>query len=353
MAKESQTPYEQSKIERGFFLLLLAIITLFFLYLLKPFVGSIFWACVIGLLFAPLQKRLNTACKGRRNLAAVSTLAICLLIGIIPLLVILLLLIREGAQLYLHLQSGEIDIGEYVNRIALPAVRDFLDSLQIDLSRLKEQLSSVALAVSRYLAHQTLAIGQGTVKFFVDFGLMLYLAFFTLRDGPTIVDAIARALPLGDEREELLFSKFVDVTRATVKGSLVVAAIQGALGGIIFWILGIPGPVLWGVVMGFLALVPLVGASLIWIPAAIYLFIAGSWVKGIILVAFGAGVISLIDNFLRPLLVGRGTKLPDYVVLFSTLGGFILFGMNGFVMGPLLAALFFVFWDIFGREFNT
>jgi predicted PurR-regulated permease PerM len=132
-----------------------------------------------------------------------------------------------------------------------------------------------------------------------------------------------------------------------------VAAVQGTLCGIIFWALSIPGAFLWGVVMTLLSLIPVVGAGLIWGPVAIYLFAIGEWVQGLILAGFGAGVIGLVDNILRPILVGRDTKLPDYIVLLSTLGGFVLFGMNGFVVGPLIAALFVAFWGIFMREFNA
>lgn len=149
-----------------------------------------------------------------------------------------------------------------------------------------------------------------------------------------------------------MFDKFSEVTRATVKGNLIVAVAQGSLGGLIFWILDIPGPVLWGVVMTVLSMIPVVGAGLIWAPVAIYLFAIGEWVDGAILAGFGAFVIGLVDNILRPILVGRDTKLPDYVVLLSTLGGFSLFGINGFVIGPLIAALFLTFWEIFILEFN-
>ena len=182
---------------------------------------------------------------------------------------------------------------------------------------------------------------------------MLYLAFFMLRDGAKLIPILIRALPLGDERERLLMQKFAEVTRATIKGSLVVAMVQGALGGLIFWILEIPGPVLWGVVMTVLSLIPVVGASLIWLPVGLYLLAIGNTSDGIILISFGAIIIGLVDNILRPILVGRDTKLPDYLVLLSTLGGFSMFGMTGFVLGPLIAVLFITFWEIFSREFNV
>src|SRR5690606_13538687 len=190
-------------------------------------------------------------------------------------------------------------------------------------------------------------------KFILDFCLMLYLLFFLLREGKSLVELMVRALPMGDDRERMLFAKFAEVTRATVKGNMVVAIVQGSLGGIIFWILGIPGALLWAVVMAFCSLIPAVGAAIIWAPVAIYLLATGNYIQGIILVAFGAVVIGLVDNILRPILVGRDTKLPDYVVLLSTLGGLALFGINGFVIGPLIAALFFAFWGIFMREIHT
>jgi predicted PurR-regulated permease PerM len=181
---------------------------------------------------------------------------------------------------------------------------------------------------------------------------MVYLAFFLLRDGSALVELIIRALPLGDERERLLFAKFAEVTRATVKGNLLIAIIQGALGGLIFWILGISGALLWGVVMAIVSLLPAVGAALVWVPAAIYLAAIGDIFEAAILTTFGVVVIGLADNLLRPVLVGRDTKLPDYIVLLSTLGGIVMFGVNGFVMGPLVAALFMAFWGIFIREFS-
>lgn len=345
---------EQAKLEQRSFLLALVLVTLLFLLLLKPFFGAIFWACIIGLIFHPFCQRLLRLWGPRPNLAALATLMVCLVIGIVPALFVIGSFFQEGANLYQSMQSGDLDLGHRLERIreAFPAITHFLEGLNLDLDKLKDQLSAGALNASRFIAQNAVDLGQGTLQFFVSLGLMLYMAFFMLRDGNSLVDLLVRALPLGDERERLLFAKFAEVTRATVRGNLVVALTQGALGGIIFWILDIRGALLWGVVMTLLSLIPVVGAGLIWVPVAIYLFAIGEWVQGGILTAFGAGVIGLVDNVLRPILVGRDTKLPDYIVLFSTLGGFALFGMNGFVLGPLVAALFVAFWGIFIREFN-
>ena len=340
-------------LERRTFLLFLVAVTLVFVYLLTPFFGAIFWACVIALLFQRLFVRL---CKPLgSNLAALATLLISVAIAILPTIFVLSSVLQEGAALYQRLQSGEIDLGSYLERIraAFPVVQEFLDRFGIELGTLREQLSGAAIAASQFLAQNAARLGTGTVQWFISLVLTLYLAFFLLRDGERLVTLLVRALPLGDERERVLFAKFAEVTRATVKGNLVVAAVQEALGGLIFWLLGISGPVLWGTVMALLSLIPLLGAGLVWGPVAIYLFATGDWVKGIILFVFGAGVIGLVDNILRPILVGRDTKLPDFIVLLSTLGGFAVFGINGFVIGPLLAALFVASWQIFMREFNA
>lgn len=342
----------QDKLKRLVFLSMLLLVTLLFLYLLKPFFGVVFWACVIGILFHPLYRRLLALLGDRPNTAALATLTICLVIGVVPALFVLGSFFQKGVTLYQRLQSGELDPTTFLDRIktVYPIVQDVLTRFDVNI---KEQLAGAAITVSRYVAQNAVLLGQGTLQFFINLALMLYVAFFMLRDGSRLVGYLKSALPMDIERENMLFTKFAEVTRATVKGNLVVAAVQGTLGGLIFLALGIPGALLWGVVMTLLSLIPVVGAGLIWAPVAIYLFAVGNWVQGLILVAFGAGVIGLADNILRPVLVGRDTKLPDYMVLLSTLGGFILFGMNGFVIGPLIAALFVTFWQIFVGEFNA
>ena len=178
---------------------------------------------------------------------------------------------------------------------------------------------------------------------------MLYLMFFFLRDGAALSRRIREAIPLEEDIKRNILTKFTTVIRATVKGNIVVAMLQGALGGLIFWFLGIHAPVLWGTLMAFLSLLPAVGAALVWIPVAIYFLATGAVWQGVLLIAFGVLVIGLVDNILRPVLVGKDTKMPDYVVLVSTIGGMSLFGLNGFVIGPVVAAMFMAAWDIFAK----
>ena len=341
------------KLEKRAFLLLLACITFLFFYLLKPFFAPLFWSCAISLVFFPVYERFEAWWGHKPNSSALATLLVSICVLVIPVILVSLSFVQEAADLYQRIDSGELKPGTILDRVqeALPPLQALLERVGVDMNSIKENAASTAVAASRFAAQHALSIGQGTFTFFLHLGLMLYLTFFLLRDGRKIIRLLIRALPLGDERERLLFAKFAEVTRATIKGNLVVAAVQGALGGIIFAVLGLPGPVLWGVLMAVLSLIPAVGAGLIWAPAAVYLFATGDWVSAVVLVVYGLLVIGLADNLLRPILVGRDTKLPDWLVLLSTLGGLVMVGINGFVIGPLIAALFVVFWQIFSTDF--
>jgi predicted PurR-regulated permease PerM len=215
---------------------------------------------------------------------------------------------------------------------------------------IRERLSQSFSQFLQALVSRTVTIGQSTFEFLVSLGVMLYLLFFLLRDGSSLTRRIRQAIPLRDVQRAALLAKFTLVVRATVKGSILVAAIQGALGGMIFWVIGVHAPLLWAVLMGFLALLPAVGASIVWLPVALFLLLSGSIWKATLLVAFGMLVIGLVDNLLRPILVGQSTRLPDYVVLISTLGGISVFGLNGLIIGPVIAAMFIAVWDIFSAS---
>lgn len=345
----------QDKLEARTFLLFLLAVTIGFLLILKPFFGTIFWACAITVIFYPLHLKLLNRLNNRSNLSALLTVFACMLIVVLPVTFLISSVVAEGADFYKQLESGQLNPGQYIEQVrtAFPAVQQTLERFGVDITKIKEGALSASMSTGQWLAQNAISIGQNTFKVLLNTCLMLYLAFFLLRDGESLLELLIRALPLGDARERLLFAKFGEVTRATIKGNLVIAIIQGTLGGLIFWALGIPGALLWGVIMAFLSLIPAVGPAIVWMPVAIYLFATGANIKAIILIAFGAGVIGLVDNILRPILVGRDTKMPDYIVLLSTLGGLALFGINGFVIGPLVAALFIAFWGIFMREVHV
>jgi predicted PurR-regulated permease PerM len=236
-----------------------------------------------------------------------------------------------------------------VRRLA-PLASDYLGGFGIDGEKLVQRLSTSAVAVSQFIASRALGIGQDVLRITALFFLMLYVLFFFLRDGRRLVATLIRVLPLGDVRERQLLAKFAEVSLATIKGTLVVGVVQGAIGAVLFWALGIPAPVFWGTLMTLFSVLPAVGPGLVWLPAAVILLGMGQIVKGIVLIAAGVVVIGLVDNVLRPLLVGRDTQMPDYLVLLATLGGLALFGVSGFVIGPVIAAFFLVVWEMFAQE---
>jgi predicted PurR-regulated permease PerM len=340
-----------SPFESRVFLILLTLVTLAFGAILWQFHGAVFWGVVLAILFSPLHCRLLRHIPKSPNLAALATLVLCLVMVILPMALITASLVQEATGVYDRLKSGQVNFGQYLQQIiaALPAwAAGLLDRLNLTtLGELQGKLSSFAVQASQFVATEALNIGQNTLSFVVGFGVMLYLLFFLLRDGAALATRIGNAIPLAPEHKHQLSSKFTTVIRATVKGNIVVAASQGALGGLIFWILGIQGPVLWGVAMAFLSLLPAVGAGLVWGPVALYFLATGATLQGVVLTLYGVGVIGLVDNVLRPILVGKDTKMPDYVVLISTLGGMALFGLTGFVIGPAIAALFIASWDLF------
>src|SRR5664280_1160295 len=315
-------------IEDNAFLLLTIAISLAFAWILLPFYGAVLWGTVIAILFSPLHRRLLK-----------------------PMTLIAASLTQEALGFYGKVQSGELDLVRFFQQVhnVLPAwTINLLDRFDLaSLGAMQQKLSAALMTGSQYIAAQALNIGQSTFDFIANLFVMLYLLFFLLRDEDTLSRRIRNAIPLNAEQQRAFLLKFTVVIRATVKGDMLVALLQGALGGLIFWFLGISAPLLWAVVMAVFSLVPAIGAGLIWIPVAVYLLVTGAIWQGMVLIAFGALVIGLVDNFLRPILVGKDTKMPDYDVLISTLGGIATFGLNGFVIGPVIAAMFISAWDIF------
>ena len=330
---------------------LLIAVSLAFAWILWPFYGAILWAIVFATVFAPAHRRLLATTRQNPSMAALATLLLIVAIVLLPLTLTAMSVVREATTLYERIETGELDFGQFISQLrdALPAwATDVLARLGIsDLGDVQTGLSSALREGSQLFATQAIAIGQGTARIIISFFLMLYLLFFFLRDGSEIAQRLKDAIPLRTEQKRALFNKFTVVIRAMFKGTILVAVLQGMLGGVIFWLLGIPAALLWGVVMAFLSLLPAVGSALIWLPVALYLLATGAVWQGLVLIAYGVLVIGLVDNFLRPFLIGMDTKLPDYVVLISTLGGIAIFGLNGFVIGPVIAAMFIATWDIF------
>lgn len=344
-------------IQRTSFYVLLAFVTIAFVWLLLPYYSAVFWAVILAIIFFPVHRRLERMLRGRSGIAALLTVLLCICLVILPAMVILGSLIQEGTSLYQRISSNEIDLNAYLTRIqeAMPTfVDNWLSSLRLGgFAELRERISTGFIQAGQSIAGSVLSLGQNTLQFFISFGIMLYLLFFLFRDGAALGRTIRHAIPLRDDYTRQFVDKFAAVVRATVKGNIIIAMLQGTIGGIAFWALGIEAALLWGVVMTFLSMLPAIGAALVWVPAAIWLFLIGAWLKGLMLVLIGVLIIGLIDNLLRPPLVGKGTRMPDYVVLISTVGGISLFGINGFVIGPLIAALFIAAWSLFAEQQNA
>lgn len=337
--------------QRIFFLVALSLVTVAFVAILLPFYSALLWAVILALLFRPMQRWLVARFNGRDNLATLVTLLAVILIVILPVVAISMSLVAEATDLYSRVRSGQLDFGGYLQQIidALPAwAHRMLDQQGLlDLPSIRQRLGESASKIGQMLATQAVGIGQNTVHLMASTGILLYVLYFLLRDGSELVRTIRKGIPLEDDHTFHLVGKFTAVSKATVKGNVAVALAQGALGGLILWFLGIQGALLWAVVMAFLSLLPAVGAGLIWVPIAVYFLATGAIWQGVVLIAWGVFVIGLVDNLLRPILVGKDTKMPDYVVLVSTVGGMSLFGLNGFVIGPMIAALFMAAWDLY------
>ena len=339
--------------ENKVFVALLVVVTLAFLWVLSPFYGAAFWGAVFALLFRPLFLRLLKSMGNRNTLAALATLCLVLIVVILPLGLIVVSLVQEATGLYQRMQSGELKPALYLQEVygALPAwVLNTLDRVGLgNQGLILERLTASLSKGSQFIATQAVSIGQNAFDVIISFFVMLYIMFFLLCDGEKLAGHFRDAIPLEEGIKQDLLKKFVTVISATVRGNVAMAALQGLLGGLALWALGIHAPLLWGTLMAFLSLVPAVGAALVWGPVVLYFMATGAVAKGLILLAFGTLVIGMVDNILRPVLVGKDTQMPDYVILVSTLGGIAIFGLNGFVIGPLIAAMFMTTWSIFAK----
>ncbi len=336
--------------EDASFLFLVLAVSLAFAWVVMPLFGAVLWGVIAAMLFTPLYDRLLRRIPGRRNLAALVTLLVIMALVILPAILLAAFLLQEMITVYALLQGGQIDPGAYFQRFQahLPNwLKEALERLGLtDLQAVQARITAGVAESFQSLAAKAFTIGQSALGFVFALGVMLYLTYFLLRDGRALAMRVEKAIPIDPARRSTLFTTFAAVIRATIKGSIVVAIVQGAIGGVIFGMLGIHAALLWGVLMGFLSLLPAVGTGLIWVPVATYLLVTGSIWEGIVLVLCGIFVIGMVDNVLRPILVGRETRIPDYVVLISTLGGLEAMGFNGLVIGPVIAALFIAVWEM-------
>jgi predicted PurR-regulated permease PerM len=336
---------------RGAFVLLLALaVTAAFLLTIQGFLMALLMAAVLTGLCRPVHRRLLRLLRGRESLSAVLTVLGLTVLLVVPatlfggLVTAQALEISQRAQPWVSRHVSAAQDGE--DLVPVPA---FLEPYE---QQIMGKVGELAGSLGGYLVNVLADATRGTVTFFFMFFVTLYALFFFLRDGRQTLDRILYVIPLGPEEEERLVERFVSVSRATVKGTLVIGIVQGALAGGAFAVVGIQGAAFWGTVMAFLSIIPGLGTALIWVPAVIYLLTVGSVAAGIGLAAWCAAVVGTADNVLRPILVGRDTEMPDLLILVSTLGGLLLFGAVGILLGPVVAALFITVWDIYAVTFS-
>jgi predicted PurR-regulated permease PerM len=345
-----QNPADREVFRDKMFVALAAAVTLAFAIVVAPVGAAVFWAVVLALLFTPAYRWLTARLNGRSNVAAALTVLAALAIVIVPAVLIGAMVVEEASGLGSRVKSGELAPDRLVERVvaALPPwAMDILAGLGFrDVASMQKQLAAGILSAANVVGTHAVDVGKNAAGFAIGLLVMIYVLFFLLRDGRELYARLRSAVPLRQDIQQALFPKLAGAVRAVIKGSLTVAVVQGILGGLVFWMLGFDSPALWGAVMGFLALIPVLGTAFVWLPAAIYLLATGDVTRGIVLLAVGTLVISMIDNVLGPILVGKDTRMPDWIVLVSVLGGLSVFGMTGFVAGPAIAALFLAVWGV-------
>ncbi len=347
-------PGERFRFEDGSFLAIVLLVTVGFAVVIAPFFGAILWGLVLTIMFEPVNRWLLERMPNRPNGAALLTLLLLTLSVILPTIFLGLAIADELVNVYTMLQTGQINPAALFDK-AVAALPDSIARLLqeqgwTDFDAARDRASHLLTGSVGALAGRALSWGQSALNVVLMLGVMLYLTYFLLRDGEALSKRVLEAIPIDDTQRNALARNFVVVIRATMKGSLVVAIVQGFLGGITFTLLGIEGALLWGTLMGVFALIPAIGTGIVWLPVALYLLATGAVVKGLILIGVGGLIIGSVDNILRPVLVGRDTRMPDYVVLISTLGGLQVFGIHGLIVGPVIAALFISAWNIFADK---
>lgn len=329
------------------FITLLATVTLSFLGLLATIFYPLFWAVVFAIVCMPLYRYILKYMHSE-TVSTLITLLLVVLFVVVPIGIVGTALAQEARTVYEAL-NGQASTQGYALFDAAQAWIQKLTLVGIDTSSLQTSIESVAKNASSIIASNAVSFGRATASTILSTFIMIYVLFYLLRDGERIGSSIKKAFPLSDTDEQFLFNRFAEMTRAMFKGTLIVALVQGMLGGALFVLAGISSPLLWALVMALFAVIPGVGPALVWVPVGLLLLVSGSIVPALIVLIGGATLISYTDNVLRPILIGRDTNMPDVLIFVSVLAGLSVFGITGLVIGPALAALTVAFWELYAR----
>lgn len=341
-----------SKIRNYLFLGLLIVATVAFFYIIRPFAYPLFWAAVLANLFYPVYRRLESLLR-HPNLSALIAISLAAIIILLPFTILGTLLVKESVELYGTLNDSHGQISAAIQQInRLVRENTYLATLKIDDSVIAGKITELGQIIVNFIFKAATDLTQNSFQFVAFFFITLYTMFFFVRDGEKILKKLMYLCPLGNRYETMLYKKFTSTTNATIKGVFLISALQGLCGGLLFAATGIRGAAIWGIIMAALSVIPVTGAFLVWLPAGIIMLILGNVTQGIIILAVGAAVISTIDNFLRPIVVGKNLQMHPLIILFSTLGGLALFGLSGFIIGPIIAALFLTFWHMYEEYYH-
>ena len=347
-------PHRTEDLQQASFLIILAVVSLLMAVIVYPFAQPLLWAALAAIMFQPLYRRILRRLRGRRNPAAGLSLLVIFILVLVPAGWIATMVIQQAIVLVTTLQQQPLDLAAWFDTFytALPEIaRDAVDrSGWADITMIQTRLQELLTQSAGMIATQAVTIGSEALGFLLSFGVGLYVMFFLLRDGERIGRTVLCAVPVERSIADRLAERFLGIVRATIKGTGVVALVQGTLGWITLMIAGVPSALLFGVVMAIFALVPVIGSGAVWVPAGIWLLISGATWQGLFVLLTGFFIISSADNVLRPILVGRDTGIPDWIILITTLGGISLVGFSGIVLGPLVAGLFLASWSILREQ---
>jgi len=339
------------------FILFLTLLSFYLLYLiLSPFLEPIFWAIILAMILYPAFRKLHRLLKKREMLSALIMTLLVVLVIILPFSLLLISLVNEVMSAYHHVEemiaTGSLKahwekIREIraVNFVLMRLDRSFNLSQMDPLDLLLKNLQKV----SNFLFSQSTKIIKGLSSFVIGFFFTLLSLYYLFKDGDHLFEGLKEIIPIPPKQRDLLIRRFQEMVNATMFGGLLIALIQGILGGLAFWVLGLPSPVLWGTAMALFSFIPIGGTALIWGPTSLILLITGSVLKGIILLLIGVFAISMVDNFLRPYLLSSRTNIHPLLLFFSVMGGIQAFGLIGVVVGPLIATLCLTLIEIYSQ----
>jgi len=337
------------------FILFLTFLSIYLLYqILSPFLSSIIWAILLAMIFYPLFQKLQRLLKKKEFLSALIMTLLVLIVIVLPFTLLMVSLASEVVDGY-HRMEEMIKTGQlqaYLERIKeipiltwiLARLGQYIDLSQMDpLPLLLKNLQKI----STFIFNQTATLLRGFSTFIAGFFFTLLSLYYLFKDGSRFFNGLKEIIPLSSKEKDLLIQRFKDMIYATIYGGILIAIIQGLLGGLSFWVLGLPSPIMWGTAMALLSFIPIGGTALIWAPAGILLLIGGAVLKGLLLLGLGVFVISMVDNFLRPFFISARTNIHPLLLFFAVLGGIQTFGLIGVVAGPLVATLFLTLIEIY------